>query len=61
MTDMEKLIVRCWSAVAARHEDPTPAAVAVELRKHVADSMMPDVELRMRDLLRQGAIPGGAS
>jgi hypothetical protein len=59
MSDMEKLIVRCWSACVARGEPGDHVHVAAELRKHIAEGMMPDVETRLQMLRRQGAIPAG--
>lgn len=53
MDDLDREIVRTWSALECRELEPTPVVIAEWLRKPVGD-----VEKRMRLLAGQHQLPG---
>ncbi len=55
MTELEKLVVRCWSAVVARGEEGLPHEVAAEMR--TCGTPCPHAWKVMLDLRVRGALP----
>lgn len=57
MTELEKLVVRCWSAVVARGLEGTAIDVVAELTTRGSLATVLDVARRMAELRVRGQLP----
>lgn len=57
MSELDKLIVRCWSAVVARGEAGTVSDVSAELRARGLAVLLDELSARMTTLHMKGQLP----